>query len=45
LEDTIVYGRVMLMQANVRATVLQADAQLQAQQQAQQPLAPGTNLA
>ena len=46
LEDTIVYGRVMLMQANVRATVMQADAQLQAQQQqAQQPMAPGSNLA
>jgi phosphoribosylcarboxyaminoimidazole (NCAIR) mutase len=47
LEDTIVYGRVMLMQANVRSSVLQADAQLQAQQQAQQqpPLAPGGGIA
>ena len=46
LEDTIVYGRVMLMQANVRSAVMQADAQLQAQQQAAQaPLPPGTALA
>jgi phosphoribosylaminoimidazole-succinocarboxamide synthase len=44
LEDTIVYGRVMLMQANVRSSVMQADAQLQAQQQ-QAPAAPGTALA
>jgi hypothetical protein len=43
LEDTVVYGRVMLMQANVRSTVMQADAQLQAAQQV--PLAPGTSLA
>jgi phosphoribosylaminoimidazole-succinocarboxamide synthase len=28
LEDTVVYGRVLLMQANARSTVLQADAQL-----------------
>jgi hypothetical protein len=39
----VVYGRVMLMQANVRSTVMQADAQLQAAQQV--PLAPGTSLA
>lgn len=46
LEDTVVFGRVMLMQANVRSAVMQADAQLQAQQQAQQtPLAPGTGIA
>jgi phosphoribosylaminoimidazole-succinocarboxamide synthase len=47
LEDTIVYGRVLLMQANVRSAVMQADAQLQAQQQQAQtpPLAPGTKLA
>ncbi len=47
LEDTIVYGRVMLVQANVRSAVMQADAQLQAQQQQQQspPLPPGTNIA
>jgi hypothetical protein len=44
LEDTIVYGRVMLMQANVRSGVMQADAQLQAQQQGP-PLSPGTNVA
>jgi hypothetical protein len=44
LEDTVVYGRVMLMQANVRSAVMQADAQLQAQQQ-QPPGAPGTSLA
>jgi hypothetical protein len=37
---------VMLMQANVRSSVMQADAQLQAQQaQAQTPLPPGTALA
>ncbi len=45
LEDTVVYGRVMLMQANVRSSVMQADAQLQAQQQAQQTPAPGATLA
>jgi phosphoribosylaminoimidazole-succinocarboxamide synthase len=28
LEDTVVYGRVLLMQANARSTVLQVDAQL-----------------
>jgi phosphoribosylaminoimidazole-succinocarboxamide synthase len=28
LEDTVVFGRVLLMQANARSTVLQADAQL-----------------
>jgi len=43
LEDTIVFGRVLLMQANVRSSVMQADAQLQAAQQAQVP--PGANLA
>ncbi|GAC1596529.1 MAG: hypothetical protein NVS3B28_28070 [Candidatus Velthaea sp.] len=43
LEDTIVFGRVLLMQANVRSSVIQADAQLQAAQQAQIP--PGANLA
>ncbi|GAC1410048.1 MAG: hypothetical protein NVSMB64_18980 [Candidatus Velthaea sp.] len=43
LEDTIVFGRVLLMQANVRSSVMQADAQLQAAQQAQIP--PGSTLA
>ncbi|MFN2459536.1 MAG: phosphoribosylaminoimidazolesuccinocarboxamide synthase [Candidatus Velthaea sp.] len=43
LEDTVVYGRVLLMQANVRSAVMQADAQLQAAQQQAQP--PGANLA
>jgi len=41
LEDTIVYGRVLLMQANVRSSVVQADSQLQATQN----LAPGSNFA
>jgi hypothetical protein len=44
LEDTIVYGRVMLMQANVRSSVIGADAQLQAQQQQHQQQ-PGTGIA
>jgi hypothetical protein len=30
LEDTVVFGRVMLVQANVRSSVLQADAELNA---------------
>jgi phosphoribosylaminoimidazole-succinocarboxamide synthase len=41
LDDTVVFGRVMLMQANMRSAILQADAQLNAQT----PLAPGTALA
>ncbi len=46
LEDTIVFGRVMLMQANVRSAVMQADAQVQAQQQAQAAqMPPGSGLA
>jgi len=43
LEDTVVFGRVLLMQANVRSAVIQADAQLQVTQQQQVP--PGANLA
>jgi phosphoribosylaminoimidazole-succinocarboxamide synthase len=31
LEDSVVFGRVLLMQANARSAVMQADAQLQAQ--------------
>ena len=47
LEDTIVFGRVMLMQANVRSAVMQADAQIQAQQQQAQAtqMPPGSGLA
>jgi phosphoribosylaminoimidazole-succinocarboxamide synthase len=33
LEDTVVYGRVLLVQANMRSGVLQADAELNAPQQ------------
>ncbi len=33
LEDTVVYGRVLLVQANTRSNVLQADAELNAPQQ------------
>ena len=36
LEDTVVFGRVLLMQANVRSAVMQADAQVQAQMQQSQ---------
>jgi hypothetical protein len=36
LEDTVVFGRVLLMQANVRSAVMQADAQVQAQAQQSQ---------
>jgi len=35
LEDTVVFGRVLLMQANVRSAVMQADAQINAQTQPQ----------
>ena len=35
----------MLMQANVRSAVMQADAQLQAQQAQQNQIPPGSNLA
>jgi phosphoribosylaminoimidazole-succinocarboxamide synthase len=45
LEDTVVFGRVLLMQANVRSAVIQADAQLQATQQQAQQQPPGSNLA
>ena len=45
LEDTVVYGRVLLMQANVRSAVIQADAQLQVAQQQAQQVPPGANLA
>jgi phosphoribosylaminoimidazole-succinocarboxamide synthase len=41
LEDTVVFGRVLLMQANVRSSVLHADAQLQTQA----ALPPGAALA
>jgi phosphoribosylaminoimidazole-succinocarboxamide synthase len=40
LEDTVLYGRTLLMQANARSAVLHADAMLQ--QQAQVPTPPGT---
>jgi len=33
LDDTVLYGRTLLMQANARSTVLHADAALQQQQQ------------
>jgi hypothetical protein len=36
LEDTVVFGRVLLVQANARSAVVQADAQLNAPQP-QQP--------
>lgn len=35
LEDTVVFGRVLLMQANVRSAVMQADAQINTQAQPQ----------
>jgi hypothetical protein len=41
LDDTVVFGRVLLTQANARSAVLQADAQLNAPQ----PVPPGTALA
>lgn len=37
LEDTVLYGRTLLMQANARSTVLHADAMLQQQGQMQTP--------
>ena len=40
-DDTVLFGRVMLTQANLRSAVLQADAQLNAPQ----PQAPGTAIA
>ncbi len=39
LEDTVVFGRVLLVQANARSAVLQADATAQQQQQGQGALA------
>jgi phosphoribosylaminoimidazole-succinocarboxamide synthase len=39
LEDTVVFGRVLLVQANARSAVLQADATAQQQQQGQNALA------
>jgi phosphoribosylaminoimidazole-succinocarboxamide synthase len=42
LEDTVLYGRTLLMQANARSAVLHADAMLQQQQPAAAP--PGTSL-
>jgi hypothetical protein len=41
LEDTVLYGRTLLMQANARSAVLHADAMLQQQGQ-QIPTPPGT---
>ena len=41
LEDTVLYGRTLLMQANARSAVLHADAMLQQQP----PMPPGTALA
>ena len=41
LDDTVLFGRVMLVQANARSAVLQADAQLNAPRAAPQ----GANLA
>jgi phosphoribosylaminoimidazole-succinocarboxamide synthase len=41
LEDTVLYGRTLLMQANARSAVLHADAMLQQAQQ-QIPTPPGT---
>jgi phosphoribosylcarboxyaminoimidazole (NCAIR) mutase len=41
LEDTVVYGRVLLLQANARSAVVQADNQLNAPQ----PQQPGVALA
>jgi phosphoribosylaminoimidazole-succinocarboxamide synthase len=37
LEDTVVFGRTLLVQTNSRSAILQADAQLNAQQTAVQP--------
>jgi phosphoribosylaminoimidazole-succinocarboxamide synthase len=37
LEDTVLFGRTLLVQTNTRSAVLQADAQLNAQQQQQVP--------
>ncbi|MBV8601174.1 MAG: hypothetical protein JO359_06360 [Candidatus Eremiobacteraeota bacterium] len=42
IDDTVLFGRVMLMQANARSAVLQADAQLNVPPP---PPAPGTALA
>jgi phosphoribosylaminoimidazole-succinocarboxamide synthase len=42
LEDTVLFGRTLLVQTNARSAVLQADAQLNAQQQ---PMMPQANLA
>jgi hypothetical protein len=41
LEDTVLFGRTLLVQTNARSAVLQADAQLNAQQ----PMAAPPNLA
>jgi phosphoribosylcarboxyaminoimidazole (NCAIR) mutase len=41
LEDTVLFGRTLLVQTNSRSAVLQADAQLNAQQ----PPVPQSNLA
>jgi phosphoribosylaminoimidazole-succinocarboxamide synthase len=42
LEDTVLFGRTLLVQTNARSAILQADAQMQAQQpQPQQPTAFG----
>jgi hypothetical protein len=30
MDDTVVFGRVLLLQANVKSTIVQADAQLNA---------------
>jgi phosphoribosylaminoimidazole-succinocarboxamide synthase len=45
LDDSVVFGRTILMQANMRSAVMQADAQLQQQQQQQMAIAPGASLA
>jgi phosphoribosylcarboxyaminoimidazole (NCAIR) mutase len=37
LEDTVLFGRTLLVQTNARSAVLQADAQINAQQPVQQP--------
>ncbi len=37
LEDTVLFGRTLLVQTNSRSAVLQADAQLNAQQPTPQP--------
>jgi phosphoribosylcarboxyaminoimidazole (NCAIR) mutase len=36
LEDTVLFGRTLLVQTNARSAVLQADAQINAQQPVQQ---------